>query len=254
MRLLDRIPSRLLALVSCTVLGLVSFASAQTYDKCGDLVQGVTCPVMFLDDDGDLWLLADTGGFSVGDNVRVTSNNFDPFCFSICNQGNGCMFSNTIAPCAPPATPYCFGDGSGTACPCGNPGDAGEGCRNSSGSGGIAASTGGGSIAANNLGVTATQLIQNQPALLFGGDNSLNGGAGLVFGDGLRCAGGNIRRLGVRVPNASGTASWGPGLAGQGGYVSGQTARLQVWYRDPVGGPCGTTFNLTNGLELTFTP
>ena len=35
--------------------------------------------------------------------------------------------------------------------------------------------------------------------------------------------------------------------------LSGQTKRFQFWYRDPVG-PCGTGFNLSNALVLTFTP
>ena len=33
----------------------------------------------------------------------------------------------------------------------------------------------------------------------------------------------------------------------------GQTWYFQGWYRDPAG-PCGSGFNLTNGIEVTFTP
>jgi hypothetical protein len=36
--------------------------------------------------------------------------------------------------------------------------------------------------------------------------------------------------------------------------VTGDTRRFQVWYRDPVGGPCGSAFNLTQGVEVSFTP
>jgi hypothetical protein len=38
-----------------------------------------------------------------------------------------------------------------------------------------------------------------------------------------------------------------------GGWISGDTRYFQTWYRDPSGGPCGAGFNLTNGMELTFT-
>ena len=33
--------------------------------------------------------------------------------------------------------------------------------------------------------------------------------------------------------------------------LAGQTWNFQGWYRDP-NGPCGTQFNLTNGLAITF--
>ena len=95
-------------------------------------------------------------------------------------------------------------------------------------------------------------MLPGQPALLFVGDNAINGGDGQPFGDGLRCAGGNVVRLGVQVPDGGGDASWGPGLGGSGGWQSGDTRRFQAWYRDPVGGPCGTGFSLTNGIEVLF--
>lgn len=113
-------------------------------------------------------------------------------------------------------------------------------------------STGSSSVSADDLGIDASNLLPGQPALLFAGDNALNGGDGLPFGDGLRCVGGNVERLGVRQPDAQGAASWGPGIASQGGLCAGQTKRFQVWYRDPVGSPCGAGFNLSHGLEVTF--
>ncbi len=149
---------------------------------------------------------------------------------------------------------YCFGDGTSTACPCGNVGGADEGCANSSGAGATLAMTGSTGVAADDLGFTAGQLIPSQPVLLFSGVNAVNGGAGILFGDGLRCAGGNIVRLGVRVPDAAGGASWGPGMAAAGGWVSGDTRRFQAWYRDPVSSPCGANFNLSHGVELVFGP
>ena len=148
---------------------------------------------------------------------------------------------------------YCFGDGSGTGCPCGNTGGSGEGCSNSSGSGADLSGFGSSSVGADGLGFAASNLLPGQPALLFAGENAVNNGDGIVFGDGLRCAGMNVVRLGVMLPDANGDAIWGPGLGAQGGWVSGDTRRFQGWYRDP-GGPCGSGFNLTNGVEVTFTP
>ncbi len=152
----------------------------------------------------------------------------------------------------PPGTGYCFGDGAGTTCPCGNVGASGAGCANSTGSGGVLTESGTVSVLADDLTFLASGLLPNQSALLFVGLNAVNTGNGLIFGDGLRCAGGSIVRLGVRVPDAGGVANWGPGLGASGGWVSGDTRYFQTWYRDPSGSPCGSGFNLTNGVALTF--
>lgn len=151
---------------------------------------------------------------------------------------------------------YCFGDGLGTACPCGNASSAPEmsGCMNSSGLGAAAVGTGSASVALDDFGVFARRLLPGQPALLFAGRDALNGGMGIPFGDGLRCAGTNVVRLGTRVPDSTGVAHWGPGLREHGGWRAGDTRRFQVWYRDPSGSPCGSQFNLTNGVEQTFVP
>lgn len=149
---------------------------------------------------------------------------------------------------------YCFGDGSGTSCPCGNAGGAEEGCANSSGAGAALVAGGSLSVGADDLFFAAAGLLPGQPALLFSGLNSVNGGAGILFGDGLRCAGGTVKRLGVAVPDPAGSATWGPGLAAAGAWLAGETRRFQAWYRDPVGSPCGSAFNLSHGVELVFAP
>jgi hypothetical protein len=151
-------------------------------------------------------------------------------------------------------TAYCFGDGSASPCPCGNNGPPGVGCGNSTGGGAGLVASGSTSVSADNIGFDATGLLPGQPALLFSGMNAVNNGQGVTFGDGLRCAGGTVKRLGVRVPDASGDASWGPGLAPLGEWGSGDVRRFQCWYRDPSASPCGANFNLSNGYEVTFTP
>jgi len=157
--------------------------------------------------------------------------------------------------CAGPeiGTPYCFGDDSGTPCPCGNSAGRGQGCANSSGVGAVLSAGGTSSEMADDLTFTARNLLVGQPAQLFAGINALNNGDGTVFGDGLRCAGGTVLRLGIRLPDGAGTVRWGPGLGAQGGWVAGDTRRFQVWYGDRTIGPCLSGFNLTNGYEVVFT-
>jgi len=152
----------------------------------------------------------------------------------------------------PTGVPYCFGDGSGSSCGCGNTGGPGQGCANSSGSGATLDVQGSPCVQMDDLLFRATQLLPSQPALLFVGLNAVNGGSGVVFGSGLRCAGGGVVRLGVESPSATGGAAWGPGLGGAGGWDAGDTRYFQVWYRDPAG-LCGA-WNLTNGLEVVFRP
>lgn len=150
---------------------------------------------------------------------------------------------------AQPATSFCSGDGSGTACPCGNDSALpGRGCKNSSGQGAILMMTGNNDASAPNNEFFAQRLLPSQPALLFMGLNAIAGGNGAVFGDGLRCAGAGVVRLGVKTPNASGQATWTPTIL----LAPGSTRHFQGWYRNPTGSPCGALFNLTNGLTVTF--
>jgi len=157
-----------------------------------------------------------------------------------------------VGPCAEGGigADYCSGDGSATSCPCGNPSSSG-GCANSTGSGGVLTAYGSSSVAADDLAFDATGLIPSQPVLLFVGNNAVNSGAGNAFGDGLRCAGGGVRRLGVRFCDSAGSASWNGDLGTAGGWGAGDLQRFQGWYRDSAG-PCGSTFNLTQGVEITF--
>jgi hypothetical protein len=154
----------------------------------------------------------------------------------------------------PGITSFCHGDGSGSACPCTNNSSSESGCVNSTGVGALLQVQGSPSASADLLDFSASGLLPNQPALLFAGHNPVAGGAGSSFGDGLRCAGGSVIRVGVRVPNAAGNASWSTGVLVTLAVVTGDTRRFQVWYRDPVGGPCGSAFNLTQGVEVSFTP
>jgi hypothetical protein len=149
---------------------------------------------------------------------------------------------------------FCFGDGSGGACPCGNFSPGAAGCANSSGEGALLEGAGSASVAADDLNLIVTNALPGKSALLFSGTLMENGGAGTILGDGLRCVGGVIQRHAVRLPDAAGGATWGPGLLALAGWSAGATREFQVWYRDSLAGPCSTGFNLSQALELVLLP
>jgi hypothetical protein len=154
---------------------------------------------------------------------------------------------------AGPGSSFCSGDGSGTACPCGNTGGAGEGCANDTGSGSVLSGSGSASVLSDNLVLSANNLTPG-PGLFFQGNNAINSGNGNAFGDGLRCAGGGVRRLEVTFANAgnSFTTSTSVSIVNDGNVSVGDTRRYQYWYRDSGTSPCGTLFNLSNGYEVTW--
>jgi hypothetical protein len=148
---------------------------------------------------------------------------------------------------------YCFGDGSGNACPCGNFGAPGSGCANSSGEGTVLTATGSIKVSDDELTFTASGLPSNKISLLFEGTATAGGGSGVLLGDGLRCVGGSTTRITFKSSGPLGFAQFGPGLAGPAHWLGGQTWNFQVWYRDPLG-PCGIGNNLSNGYRVTFIP
>lgn len=154
---------------------------------------------------------------------------------------------------------FCFGDTSGTLCPCGNvsPAGSGRGCANSLGSSGGLLPSGSSSLANDSMRLTATGM-PNSAALYFQGDSRVNSGAGAAFGDGLRCAGGSTVRLSTKL-NASGSSSYpvlgDAPISVRGGVTAQGTRTYQVWYRNADAAFCtAATFNLTNGVAATWGP
>lgn len=157
-------------------------------------------------------------------------------------------------------TRFCAGDGSASACPCGNTGAFGAGCDNSS-------STGGAELVARGQAHlnddTVTLRVERLPMMtmvvLIQGTSRVNSGSGTAFGDGLRCAGGPVVRLGIRV-SSNGTLSFGEEVTGDpalstAGAVTGPARRnYQAWYRDAQGFCTSSFFNLSNGVELRWAP
>ena len=93
-----------------------------------------------------------------------------------------------------------FGDGSGTACPCGNNSTPASqsGCLNSTGVGGKLVATGFPSVSADTLVLQGSGMPATATALYFEGTDRQNGGAGLAVGDGLRVIGGTLVRMGTQ--------------------------------------------------------
>ncbi|MBL8860284.1 MAG: hypothetical protein JNL28_17375 [Planctomycetes bacterium] len=156
-----------------------------------------------------------------------------------------------------PALVFCAGDGQMQWCPCGNSGDAGRGCANSfDARGGKLAAAGTPSLTADTLTLTATEV---SPAVmtLFAAPTAGPFGGLDHFGDGVRCIYSNIVRITgypangmVQVP-----ASGGANLSTQM-LVStpGSQRFIQGLYRDAPNFCTSATFNVTNGLMLTWRP
>ncbi len=163
-----------------------------------------------------------------------------------------------VTPLGNAISAFCFGDGSGTPCPCGNSGSAGHGCANSIfASGAGLSATGIPSVGADSLVLHGSGML-DASALYFQGTVQAAGGAGSPFGDGLRCAGGTEVRLGTKL-NLGGASSYPgagePSISQKGAIApSGGTRTYQVWYRNAGPFCTSSTFNLSNGVQVVWQP
>jgi hypothetical protein len=172
--------------------------------------------------------------------------------------GNNIEFVPVTITIGDPAvgTPFCFGDGSGAACPCGNASavGGGAGCLTSLGMGGKLRGVGAASLTSDTVVLTGTQM-PNSSALFYPGVTQQSGGAGVAFGDGLRCAGGAIVRL-KTVVNVAGASQYpeagDPSVSMRGMVLSPGTRTYQIWFRNAASFCTVSTFNLTNGLEVVW--
>lgn len=155
----------------------------------------------------------------------------------------------------------CFGDGSGSPCPCGNFSVVGEdeGCLNSLGTGARLRGYGASSMSGDNL-VMHHSRGPDSSALLFAGPSIAGGGGGVgaPFGDGLRCVAGGVTRLGAKTA-CSGTAYWPdigelPISTADTGIVVGATRVYQTWYRNAAAFCTASTFNLSNATLVFWMP
>ena len=127
------------------------------------------------------------------------------------------------------------------------------GLPNSVGAGASISSAGSTSLAAGDFALTVAGGVPGQFALFFYGPNQIS----IPFGEGLRCVGGGIFRLGPPLTfDTGGTLTRPvdfdapPANGGPGEIEAGDTWQFQLWYRDPAGG--GSGFNLSDGLRVLF--
>lgn len=158
-------------------------------------------------------------------------------------------------------TPFCFGDITQVIpCPCGQFGAAGEGCLNSSGTGGLLSAAGSACVTCgpDTLMLTASGLPVPTFCILLQGSLELSPPA--PFGDGLRCVGGALLRL-YTLPATGGTVSFpaigAPSISARSMALSdpipaGGRRYYQVWYRDMASFCTPWTFNITNGIDVVW--
>ncbi len=153
--------------------------------------------------------------------------------------------------------PFCAGDGLDalvtTPCPCAHFGTAGRGCANSVNPVG-AQLLGLGHTSDDSAALFAQGMPVSTSTLFLQGDERVDE----RFGDGVRCVGGNLVRLGVRV-NVAGTATLPgagePALSVRGGVApgGGATRFYQACYRNSAVAYCPPElFNATNGWVLVW--
>jgi hypothetical protein len=203
---------------------------------------------------------ADGDGRLNSDSIAVTWPPNGGFSFNIhfCDGFYLRLYSDACGPLA--GAPFCSGDGNGTLCPCSNSSPAlnREGCTHAFNgvNGGRLEGTGMPSLSADSVQLTALRLPPNVSVLFFQGVTRTNGGLGDVFGDGLRCASGAVRRLGTRSASSIGEAAYppagGPTISMQGSIGSPGSRTYQAWYRNSAVYCTPSTFNLSNGWEIAW--
>lgn len=148
----------------------------------------------------------------------------------------------------------CFGDGTGSACPCANYGTSGRGCANSVTTGAFLFQQGSPWMHADNVSLTAFGLPPTAVCLYFQGTGI--GNSGTTFGDGLRCISGTVIRIGTKTASA-GVAIYPEAgdapisvkglLPADGGYRG-----YQAWYRNAAVFCTSSTFNMTSGMRMIW--
>ncbi|MCH2105571.1 MAG: hypothetical protein MK291_02890 [Planctomycetes bacterium] len=196
-----------------------------------------------------------------GSGVRFASTAGQTYYVQIGGWGSGDLGTGLMSVIEMTGTAFCDANGvDATPCPCGN--DNGgflfeAGCANPASQGAILLAEGEPSVSGNDLSLVGVRLVPNLPMLFFQGENQVNGGQGITFGDGLRCVGFNVKRLIILNTDSTGSVNsmndGGLNVALEGGVVAGDTRHYQAWYRQgSAGGPCGNSHNLSNGLTITW--
>jgi Tol biopolymer transport system component len=152
----------------------------------------------------------------------------------------------------------CFGDGSSGACPCGNAGASGHGCENSAATGGaLLNGVGRASLSSDTVELQSSGEISSALSIVLQGSAFV---APTSFGDGLRCAGGALKRL--YTLHAAGGSITAPHVgdpmisvrsSALGDAIPlGATRIYQVYYRDPNLAFCPGGFNVTHAIAIAW--
>ena len=149
------------------------------------------------------------------------------------------------------------------ACPCGNPPVGYDrGCNNSSNTGGAyLLPSGVASIAADTMHLSSASEKLNATSIFLQGSALTN----VVFGQGVRCTGGTLKRLYVKTASggsASAPSGTDPTMSARSAALgdvlaAGSTRYYNVYYRDPTvlgGCPSASTFNSTDAVAATWAP
>ena len=156
----------------------------------------------------------------------------------------------------PATTAFCFGDGSSGPCPCGNNSTPGnnQGCLHSGGVGGKLVASGATSLACDSLQLCASNLLGSNSIFIQGSTSPI---APVPFGDGLRCIGGTLKRLGIFGINGGNVCVGGAGTVAihtAGGITAPGSYGYQVYFRDPAAYCTAFTYDITNAIQATWVP
>jgi len=218
-------------------------------------------------------------GLNDGDQFEI-DDHLGGFAFSF----NGCYWFGGYSATAPHAdmhmeiyghadpgnpvtgTQYCDGKfSSGNPCPCANDNDgsggAFAGCANSHTLGGaVLTGSGNPSVSTDTVLLAASGMEPSNTMLFLQAQNNLDG-SGLFLGDGIRCAGGNLKRIKVKLTDATGAADSSPAvISARSAYFGdvlqpGDVRYYQAWGRDTLNPPCGLGVNnsmSSNGFMITW--
>jgi Tol biopolymer transport system component len=160
----------------------------------------------------------------------------------------------------PASTTFCLGDGSAGPCPCGNSGSSGHGCDNSAGTGG-AVLTATGTTSPDTIRLLSASELASVTTVFVQGTVQR---APVNFGDGLRCIGGNLKRLAStqalggnavytscpKLPVSVRSAALGDPIP------AGATRYYMAYYRDSSAAFCpapqGNLWNASQALSIVW--
>ena len=155
--------------------------------------------------------------------------------------------------------PFCLGDGGprSDACPCANDGARGHGCDNSASTGGAKLRVQG-SVNPDRVVLEASDLLPTAACTFFQGSLVLS--SARAFGDGARCIGGVLERLGTKTAVAGSSSypeSGDPRIHARSRALGdpiapGSYRFYQVLYRDPSAYCTPSTFNASNAVMVRW--